>query len=97
MIKLANCEFDYKLVNGMLPEKTEQICFRDSNKGFLKKKNNKYDTRHKNLPNTPKTKHNGYLNSFLCKGPSTYQTLPVEMKSKPSLTISCKKHVMEHD
>ena len=92
MIMLENYKFSYKLVNKILPTKTQQLCYLDNKNESLKKKHH-YNTRNKELPNLPKCMNKAYRNSFLCTGLQSFQTLPVETKSKPSLssfTKSCK-------
>ena len=92
MIMLENYKFGYKLVNKILPTKTQQLCYLDNKNENLKKKHH-YNTRNKELPNLPKCMNKAYRNSFLCTGLQSFQTLPVETKSKPSLSSfakSCK-------
>ena len=93
MIALANYKFGYKLVHNMLPSKTTAICVHDNpNKSLLP--THQYNTRHRLLPNLPKTTSSQYLNSFLCKGPRSILTLNVETVNKPNIvafTNSCKK------
>ena len=68
MITLANYKFGYKLAHDLLPSKTTAICVQDSkNKSLLP--THQYNTRHRLVPNLPRTRCNQYLNSFLCKGP----------------------------
>ena len=90
-----NCKFGYKIKNKQLPNKTLDLCYSDSTNKSLAKQH-KYDTRHKDLPNLPKNPNKTYMNSFLCMGPKSFQTLPVETKLKPnikSFTSSCKKYL----
>ena len=98
MIMLENYKFGYKLVNKILPTKTQQLCYLDNKNESLKKKHH-YNTHNKELPNLPKCMNKAYRNSFLCIGLQSFQTLPVETKLKPSLncfTKSCKAHLKEN-
>ena len=57
------------------------------------KKQHQYFIRNKELPNLPKSIIKAYSESYLCMGPKTFQTLPVETQMRPSLnsfTVSCK-------
>ena len=93
LITLANYKFGYRLLHNLLPRKTSAICIHDSqNKSLLP--NHQYNTRHRRIPNLPKTRHTQYLNSFLCKGPKSILSLNVETINKPNLhafTKACKK------
>ena len=92
MITLANYKFGYKLAHGLLPSKTTAICVHDSKSKSLLP-THQYNTRHRLVPNLPKTRCNQYLNSFLCKGPRSILTLNVETVNKPNIhafTKSCK-------
>ena len=84
MILLENYKFGYKLVNKILPAKTQSLCYLD-NKNESLKKSHRYNTHNKELPNLPKNMNKSYRDSFLCAGLQNFQTLPVETKSKPSL------------
>ena len=93
MITLANYKFVYRLLHNLLPRKTSDICTHDrQNKSLLP--SHQYDTRHRRVPNLPRTRHTNYLNSFLCKGPRSIASLNVETINKPNLhafTKACKK------
>ena len=92
MIKLANYKFGYRLVHGLLPSKTYAICVHDSKDKLLLPRHH-YHTRHRMVPNLPRTMKSEYLNSFLCKGPRSIQSLNVETINKPSMyafTKACK-------
>ena len=93
MITLANYKFGYRLLHNLLPSKTSAICIYDSkNKSLLP--NHQYNTRHRHVPNLPRTRHTQYLNSFLCKGPRSILSLNVETLNKTNLyafTNACKK------
>ena len=93
MIRLANYEIYYRLAHGLLPSKTTAICVHDSkNKSLLP--THQYNTRHRLVPNLPRTRYNQYLNSFLCKGPRSILELNVETLNKPNIhafTKACKK------
>ena len=98
MIMLENYKFGYKLVNKILPTKTQQLCYLDNKNESLKKKHH-YNTHNKELPNLPKCMNKAYRNSFLCIGLQSFPTLPVETKLKPSLncfTKSCKADLKEN-
>ena len=93
MIKLGNYKFGYRLVHGLLPSKTCAICVHDSKDKLLLPCHH-YHTRHRMVPNLPRTTHSEYLNSFLCKGPRSILSLNVETINKPSIyafTKACKK------
>ena len=77
MIKLENYKFGYKAKNKLLPKKTQELCYLDSNNESLKKQH-RYSTRNKELPNLPKNMNKAYKESYLCMGLKTFQTLPVE-------------------
>ena len=96
MIKLENYKFGYKLNNNLLPTKTNELCYLDNNSQSLKK-HHPYSTRNKTMPNLPKKMNKAYRASYLCTGPQMYQTLPVETKSKHTLscfTIACKQTLL---
>ena len=93
LITLANYKFGYKLWHDLLPRKTSAICNYDSQRKSLLP-NHHYNTRHRRVPNLPKTRHTQYLNSFLCKGPRSILSLNVETINKPNIhtfTKVCKK------
>ena len=93
MITLANYKFGYRLIHDLLPTKTTSICIQD-NKCRSLLPAHQYNTRHKLVPNLPKTNCNQYLNSFLCKGPRSILSLNVETLNKPNIhafTKTCKK------
>ena len=93
LITLANYKFGYKLWHDFLPRKTSAICNYDSQRKSLLP-NHHYNTRHRCVPNLPKTRHTQYLNSFLCKGPRSVLSLNVETINKPNIhtfTKACKK------
>ena len=95
-IELANYKFGYKLINNLLPSRTQAICLEDSKQKSLAKKHN-YDTRNKKIPNLPSRASSKYLNSFLCKGPRSIELLPKEIRTKPNLTCfvtACKKFLL---
>ena len=95
-IELANYKFGYKLVNNLLPSRTQSICLEDSKKNSLTKQHN-YGTRNKYVPNLPAKASTKYLNSFLCKGPRSITNLPHEVRIKPNLTCfvrACKKFLL---
>ena len=84
LITLANYKFGYRLLHNLLPSKTTETCLHDSvNNSLLP--THQYSTRHEQIPNLPKTKHNHFLNSFLCKGPRSIISLNVETINKPTL------------
>ena len=73
MIKLENYKFGYKLINKILPIKTQQLCYLDDKNKSLEKKH-QYQTRNKELPNLPKQMNKAYRDSFLCIGLQSFQT-----------------------
>ena len=96
MIKLENMKFGYKLIHWMLPQKIAETCFRDSRHESLTK-SHQYSTRNKKVPNLPRNMNKLYRESFLCKGPQSWLTLPVETKNKynlKSFTNTCKKRLL---
>ena len=96
MIKLENMKFGYKLIHWMLPQKIDETCLRDSRHESLTK-SHQYSTRNKKVPNLPRNMNKLYRESFLCKGPQSWLTLPVETKNKynlKSFTNTCKKSLL---
>ena len=96
MVKLENMKFSYKLVHWMLPQKIIEICCKDSKQESLTKIHN-YSTRNKRVPNLPRNMNKLYRESFLCKGPQSWLTLPVETKNACNLkafTNKCKKSLL---
>ena len=94
-ITLENYKFGFKLKNKQLPNKTITLCYLDNNNKSLTKQH-KYQTRHKTLPNLPRNVNKIYINSFLCMGPKSYQTLPVETQLKQNIRgfiSSCKSYL----
>ena len=68
MIELANLKFGYKALHNLLPSVTNKLCMSDSMNKKLSKQHN-YNTRHRTIPYLPENASQGYINSFLCKGP----------------------------
>ena len=96
MVKLENMKFGYKLVHWMLPQKIIEICCKDSKQESLTKIHN-YSTRNKRVPNLPRNMNKLYRESFLCKGPQSWLTLPLETKNTCNLkafTNKCKKSLL---
>ena len=80
----------------MLPQKIAETCLRDSRHESLTK-SHQYSTRNKKVPNLPRNMNKLYRESFLCKGPQSWLTLPVEAKNKHNLksfTNTCKKSLL---
>ena len=93
VINLELQKFGYKYENEILPKRIIEVINDDQHHKSLKK-NHKYNTRNKRVPNKPKARSNQYLNSFLCSWQNEYVTLPVETKTLPnikSFAKDCKK------
>ena len=84
LVDLENSKFGYKLVHGLLPKKIEDACFLDSQRNSLRK-NHKYGTRNKNVPNVPYKMNKLYRASFLNKGSQSLLNKDSRIKSKPTL------------
>ena len=91
-ITLKNCKFGYKIKNKQLPNKTLDLCYLDSTNKSLTKQH-KYNTQHKGLLNLPKNMNKTYRNSFLCMGPKSFQTLPVETQLKANISPYLAKNI----
>ena len=76
LIKLENCKFGYKLINGMLPEKIIQCTACDA-MGKSLVKSHCYNTRNKTTPNLPLCNSN----SVPCKEHKLFNELPYSVKS----------------
>ena len=78
LIKLEQAKLGFRLCNNMLPTRLSEALLTDHMDMSIKKQNN-YNTRHKQIPNLPSEHSAQYRNSFLCKAISTYSDLPVEI------------------
>ena len=97
MIKLENYKFGHKLQNKMLPPRIIKASQTDS-RGTLTTKQHKYPTRHKKIPNLPKTSNKKYRSSFLYKSITDLQTLPLEileLQRYDQFTKNCKHHLLK--
>ena len=93
LIKLENCKFGFKLINGSLPEKITSLIVSDHTGKNLSKLH-RYNTRHKNLLNKPKASSKAYPDCIIYKGTDALQSLKAETREKPNLQSfinSCKK------
>ena len=84
LIELELCKFFFKLTNDLLPSKLMSCVLSDS-KGQTLKKNHRYTTRQKHLPNLPMANDLQYKNSFLARSNKLYSSLPDNVKRAPSL------------
>ena len=96
IIKLELQKFGYKLVNNLLPVKIKEAVMGDQFKQTLSKTHH-YNTRHKALPNKPKSTCGLYLNNFICRWHDEYMPLPVATKKSINIhafTKECKKLII---
>ena len=75
LIELELAKFRYRIVNKKYPDVLLDIL--NSHGG---RKEHKYPTRHKNLPNIQKHTGAQFNMSFMCKGITTYTQLPNKIK-----------------
>ena len=97
LIKLENYKFAYRLENNLLPSKVTANTKTDQH-GQKLDKQHKYNTRHKNVLNTPKAKSNSYLNSILCKSQTEYTKLSLSIRSSctiKSFINNCKATLLK--
>ena len=86
MIKLEQCKLGYQLRNKLLPEPLQQLFQARGGK-----KQHRYPTRNKALPNVQQ--HSGKLfhTSFMCKSLSAYGNLPFQLQREQKMGLFVKK------
>ena len=89
LILLENYKFGYKLSNHLLPATIEECVLHD-HQGKSLRKNHKYDTRNKLLPNYPKISCTKYKNSIFCKGPQDFALLGLDVRGVKNLKVFVK-------
>ena len=80
------CKFGAKVMRKITQEPLRMVM---EAKGS--KKNHKYDTRNKNMPNVQKHTSAQYNTSFLCHSVAEYAKLPVELNSIHLMSLFVKK------
>ena len=95
IIRLENKKFGYKHRNNLLPSTIEKTITMDASKKELSKSHG-YNTRHKNIPNLPKTVSSSYLNSFLCQWVKDLADVPKEYLELRSIKLFVKQIKSEH-
>ena len=86
MIKLEQCKLGYQLRSKLLPEPLQQLFQARGGK-----KQHRYPTRNKALPN--KQQHSGKMfhMSFMCKSLSAYGSLPLQLQREQKMGSFVKK------
>ena len=78
-MKLEQLKLGYKLCNHMLPPRVSREMLTDQNsKSILK--THSYETRKKNIPNRPNTRHQLNMSSYLYQAPLAYSNLPDKLR-----------------
>ena len=90
IIKVENCKLMYKLEHNILPGKLPTL-FNTDNKGKSLEKNHSYNTRTKNIPKLSKAQSKIYLNSFLNRCVTDYQTVPIALRELTNIKLFSKK------
>ena len=96
LIDLECYKFGYKLVHKILPENLDKLCLTDAFGANLKK-DHRYCTRKKNIPNLSTIKNNQYTNSVLFQGISRYNKLPIEISKAANINLfvkQCKEYLL---
>ena len=99
LIKLEQAKLGFKLCNNMLPMRLSEALLTNHTSASIKKQH-KYNTRCKQIPNLPSAHSTQYKNSFLCKAISNYSDLPVKLlqiKGLHNFTVECKKYLHTAD
>ena len=97
LVKLEHAKLGYRLQNGLLPNKIEQLISTDSQDKSLVKRHN-YNTRNKNKLNLPKINNKMYRDSFLYQANKEFLLLLKIIASKQSyysLTKSVKLTLLD--
>ena len=86
MIKLEQCKLGYQLRNKLLPEPLQQLFHARGGK-----KQHRYPTQNKALPNMQQ--HSGKLfhTSFMCKSLSACSNLPLQLQREQKMGLFVKK------
>ena len=95
IIALENAKFGFKYTHAELPVRIKELIGCDQYNQSLEKKHS-YETRHKILPNKPKSTYSHYSKSFLCSWLDDYTPLPIEIKQSNNLaqfSSRYKKHL----
>ena len=80
IIRLEQLKLGYKVCNHMLPPRVSKEMLTDQNSKSIVKTHT-YETRKKNIPNRPNTRHQLYMSSFLYQAPLAYGSLPDKLRS----------------
>ena len=97
IIKMENLKFAYKLNKNLLPNKIKE-CMLHDHKGNSLTKTYHYETRTKNLPNTPKASNTYYLNGIFCRSIQEFRTLKGKTQNAinlPQFVKECKFMIMK--
>ena len=79
IIKLELSKFGYKYLHNILPTRIKTL-FQTDHRGKTLAKLHPYRTRNKNIINNPPATKDRYNRSFLNKGLTEYNELPLEIK-----------------
>ena len=80
IIRLEQLKLGYKVCSHMLPPCVSKEMLTDQNSKSIVKTHT-YETRKKNIPNRPNTRHHLYMSSFLYQAPLAYGNLPDKLRS----------------
>ena len=80
IIRLEQLKLGYKVCNHMLPPRVSKEMLTDQNLKSIVKTHT-YETRKKNIPNRPNTRHQLYMSSLLYQAPLAYGNLPDKLRS----------------
>ena len=84
LIKVENQRFGFKLHNGLLPIKLENLMWTDSKSKSLMKLHH-YNTRQRKLPRLPKAQSRKYYCSFQFRSMSDFGNLPSKLRNSFNL------------
>ena len=85
MIKLEQCKLGYQLRNKLLSEPLQQLF---QARG---KKQHRYPTQNKALPNMQQHSGKMFHTSFMCKSLSAYGNLPLQIQREQKMGLFVKK------
>ena len=86
MIRSELCKFGAKVSGKLIPEPLQQIMAKRGGR-----KNHRYNTRSKNIPNVQKHTTTQFNTSFICRSVTEYMQLPMELNSIHKISVFTKK------
>ena len=86
MIKLEQCKLGYQLRNKLLPKPLQQLFHSRGGK-----KQHRYLTRNKALPNVQQHSGKSFHTRFMCKSLAVYSNLPLQLQREQKMGLFMKK------